>query len=208
LQQTEWVDENHWLLLRFPYLSAMFSFRRKPKKEPQPKQIKPSPSLPELSSTGIPWPEDLVDIAAIQQSPASEDYQSSLSGAPKTPSLKTSEHGPIPFHKPFRTTLGSGDAGAISSIYMNSGTPAQFEPKTPKAKTATQKGNPKYSQRRARVPPTFNLMVCPPASACEHGPDRPSGSWSERNWQNLTPALTPGNCRRLSNSDSRPEDCA
>ncbi|KAH6912615.1 Septin-domain-containing protein [Coprinopsis sp. MPI-PUGE-AT-0042] len=140
----------------------MFSFRRKPKKEPQPKQIKPSPSLPELSSTGIPWPEDLVDIAAIHQSPVSEEYQASLPGhgAPKTPSLQASEHGPIPFHKPFRT-IGSGDAGqagAISSIYMNSGSTPQFEPKTPKA-TTLQKGTPKYSQRRARVPPTFNLMV-------------------------------------------------
>lgn len=150
----------------------MFTFRRKPKKEPQPKAIKPSPSLPELSSTGIPWPEELVDIAAIQQSPVSEEQQEQASatagtaaapGIFRTPSLPTGEHGSIPFHKPFRTNTrasADGEGGrAISSLYMTAGSPPQFEPIiAPKTKPA-QKGQTRYSQRKARVPPTFNLMV-------------------------------------------------
>ncbi|KIP06208.1 hypothetical protein PHLGIDRAFT_24698 [Phlebiopsis gigantea 11061_1 CR5-6] len=46
----------------------MFSFRRKgSKKQAQggPPYIRTSPSLPELSTQGVPWPEDLIDASEI-----------------------------------------------------------------------------------------------------------------------------------------------
>ncbi|EAU85761.2 hypothetical protein CC1G_04978 [Coprinopsis cinerea okayama7 len=111
----------------------MFSFRRKPKKDPQPTVIRTSPSLPELNSQGIPWPEDLVDISAIRES------------SPPPPS--SDDHHPV---------LGNPqESGGISALYMTPGGPPTFEPK----KAHSLSSSTKYSQRRARVPPTFNLMV-------------------------------------------------
>ncbi|KAF5382715.1 hypothetical protein D9615_002863 [Tricholomella constricta] len=127
----------------------MFSFRRKPRKEPDTTQIRTSPSLPELNSQGIPWPEDLVDVAAIQDIPASDSPQqgaakSSFQGVPD----------PIPFHKPFRGSPGKPkEGGPISSLYMSS-PPSAFDNRKSNTPTVGR-----YSQRRARVPPTFNLMV-------------------------------------------------
>ncbi|KAF8964397.1 septin family protein [Flammula alnicola] len=125
----------------------MFSFRRKPKKEPASPRIRTSPSLPELNSQGIPWPEDLVDIAAIRQSPPPDAVQPQ--GAAKT---SFQADAPIPFHKPFRPSIGKAHDGPISSLYM-SGPPSSFDKKTPPLTAG------RYSQRRARIPPTFNLMV-------------------------------------------------
>jgi hypothetical protein len=125
----------------------MFSFRRKPKQQPESPRIPTSPSLPELSSQGIPWPEDLVDITAIREDPPPD-------AAPTQGAAKTSFQGqaPIPFHKPFRPSTGSAqDGGTISSLYM-SGPPPAFD-----KKILPPVG--RYSQRRARIPPTFNLMV-------------------------------------------------
>ncbi|KAG6831925.1 hypothetical protein H0H92_006526 [Tricholoma furcatifolium] len=102
----------------------MFSFRRKPRKEPDTPRIRTSPSLPELNSQEIPWPENLVDVNAIQEVPIPEQ---SKQGKPKD--------------------------GPISSLYMSS-PPSAFESK--------KVGIPnigRYNQRRARIPPTFNLMV-------------------------------------------------
>jgi len=80
----------------------MFSFRRKPKKAPDAPSIRTSPSLPELNSQGVlPWPEDLVDLAAIQQSPQTD--VGPPQGAAKI-SLQR-DQGPISFHKPFRPFL-------------------------------------------------------------------------------------------------------
>ena len=48
--------------------ATMFSFRRKgSKKQDQggPPYIRTSPSLPELSTQGVPWPEDLIDASEI-----------------------------------------------------------------------------------------------------------------------------------------------
>jgi len=50
----------------------MFSFRRKAKRQQDVPRIRTSPSLPELNSQGIPWPEDLVDVNAIRQSALSD----------------------------------------------------------------------------------------------------------------------------------------
>ncbi|KAF8631049.1 hypothetical protein AX15_002657 [Amanita polypyramis BW_CC] len=127
----------------------MFSFRRKQKTQDVP-LIRTTPSLPDITSQGIPWPEDLVDIAAIRDlHPSSGPHQ----GATKT-SIRGPSAAPIPFHKPFRTFAGkAGKGGTISSMFM-SGPPSAFN---------NRKGAPKpagrISQRRARVPPTFNLMV-------------------------------------------------
>ncbi|KAF9483467.1 septin family protein [Pholiota conissans] len=127
----------------------MFSFRRKPKKEPDSPRIRTSPSLPELNSQGIPWPEDLVDIAAIRDSPPPDATQQPQ-GATKT---SFQSDAPIPFHKPFRRpSIGAQHEGPISSLYM-SGPPATFD------KKAVVPLVGRYSQRRARIPPTFNLMV-------------------------------------------------
>lgn len=44
----------------------MFSFRRKKSvHRGGPPYIRTSPSLPELSAQGVPWPEDLIDAAEI-----------------------------------------------------------------------------------------------------------------------------------------------
>jgi len=127
----------------------MFSFRRKPKQEPESPRIRTSPSLPELNSQGIPWPEDLVDIAAIREDPPPD-------AAPTQGAAKTSFQGqaPIPFHKPFRPSTGSAqDGGTISSLYMTGPPPSAFEKKVVSPPVG------RYSQRRVRIPPTFNLMV-------------------------------------------------
>ncbi|KAG6890627.1 hypothetical protein C0995_006603 [Termitomyces sp. Mi166 len=127
----------------------MFSFRRKPKKEPETPRVLTSPSLPELNSQDIPWPENLVDVAAIQQIPATDQPQqgatkSSFQGVPY----------PIPFHKPFRGSLGKPkDGSTISSLYMSS-PPSAFDNRKSSGPTVSR-----YSQRRARVAPTFNILV-------------------------------------------------
>lgn len=130
----------------------MFSFRRKPKKAPETPLIRTSPSLPELNSQGIPWPEDLVDIAAIRHSPPPEELVHQ--GAAKT-SFQGSDHAAIPFHKPFRPSVGKPkEGGPISSLYMSSVPPSAFDNRKAPPLSAGR-----YSQRRARIPPTFNLMV-------------------------------------------------
>lgn len=105
----------------------MFSFRRKPKKSQDDTRIRTSPSLPELHSQGIPWPENLVDVDAIRQSPTSD--------------------------VPLQGKLNDGEP--ISSLYM-SNAPSAFEKfENRKSNTPT---TGRYN-RRARIPPTFNLMV-------------------------------------------------
>ncbi|KAJ3773210.1 septin family protein [Lentinula raphanica] len=132
----------------------MFSLRRKSKPVPEPTKIRGSPSLPELNSQGIPWPESLVDVSSIRQdiAPISEHVPKgaapiSFQGPPQV----------IPFHKPFRPS-GSGEGlPSISSLYMSNAT-ANFTNGT-SPKHAPRTASSKYSQRRARTPPTFNLMV-------------------------------------------------
>ncbi|PFH54064.1 hypothetical protein AMATHDRAFT_842 [Amanita thiersii Skay4041] len=128
----------------------MFSFRRKPKQTQIP-PIRATPSLPDITSQGIPWPEDLVDIAAIRESPPPYGPQQ---GAAKT-SFPGALEVPIPFHKPFRTFSGRPEDGTpISAMYMSS-PPSAFESRA----KHTAKAGTRYTQRRARAPPTFNLMV-------------------------------------------------
>ncbi|KAJ7107281.1 septin family protein [Mycena crocata] len=127
----------------------MFSFRRKPSKTEETPRIRTSPSLPTLNSQGIPWPENLVDVEAIRQTAGPE---APPQGAAKA-SLQGPDRAPIPFHKPFRASPGKPGDGPISSLYM-AGPPPTFDNRKSAAPSATR-----YSQRRARIPPTFNLMV-------------------------------------------------
>lgn len=131
----------------------MFSFRRKPKKEPASPGIRTSPSLPELNSQGIPWPEELVDMDAIRPDPSSEAVGPHHQGAAKI-SFQTPDNSIPHFHKPFnRSLIGNAQhQGPISSLYASS-PPSSFDKKAGPFKA------PRYSQRRARIPPTFNLMV-------------------------------------------------
>ena len=128
----------------------MFSFRRKPKKVPDTPSIRTSPSLPELNSQGIlPWPEDLVDLAAIQQSPQSDVVPPQ--GAAKVSFQR--DQGPISFHKPFRPSTASDGTRKPTVLFMPKNSPSAFD------KTVRPLSAARYSQRRARIPPTFNLMV-------------------------------------------------
>ena len=129
----------------------MFSFRRKSRKseaDTGPPAVRHSPSLPQLNSQGIPWPEHLVDLSGVPEAP-----QTPPKGAAKT--LFDSEvQGPIPFHVPW-SSPGKPAGGPISSLYMSTPPPpSSFE--TRKSSHA----RPKLSLRKARAPTTFNIMVC------------------------------------------------
>lgn len=131
----------------------MFSFRRKPSKsEQEPPRIRGSPSLPQLNTAGIPWPESLVDVSSIRQDPS---LIHPSQGATKT-SLHGYDHAPIPFHKPFRASEKHPEGVPISSLYMSNSSVLDDW------KTTPPKSAGRYSQRRARTPPTFNLMVSLP----------------------------------------------
>ncbi|KAI0259803.1 Septin-domain-containing protein [Gloeopeniophorella convolvens] len=125
------------------------SFRKKQHtKEQVPAPVRKA-SLPDITAQGVQWPEDLVDIAAIRHTPPPEHP---FQGAARI-SFQTDDPGTTPYHKPFRTpSVRNNDGGdrTISSIYM-SHPPSAFRPSP--APTV------RLSQRRARVPPKFNLMV-------------------------------------------------
>ncbi|KAI0087872.1 Septin-domain-containing protein [Irpex rosettiformis] len=80
------------------------SFRRKGSKKQQdrggPPFIRQSPSLPELSAQGIPWPENLVDVSDLPP--------------------------PVP-EKPLTGKLSNPSGGPISSLYMPSHPPSAFD---------------------------------------------------------------------------------
>ena len=141
----------NYLLTDPLHFIAMFSFRRKPKKVPDTPSIRTSPSLPELNSQGIlPWPEDLVDLAAIQQNPQSDVVPPQ--GAAKISFQR--DQGPIFFHKPFRPSTEVDDGTRKPTVlFMPKNPPSAFD------KTVRPLSAARYSQRRARIPPTFNLMV-------------------------------------------------
>jgi hypothetical protein len=131
-------------------LSSMFrSFRKKQVKEPVEEPLRKT-SLPDITSQDVQWPEDLVDVAAIRHTPPPEPQ---LQGAAPI-SFQPHEPRTTSFHKPFRRFLGRSHDSAdrsISSIYMSPHPPSAFH--TPSGPTT------RVGQRRARVPPKFNLMV-------------------------------------------------
>ncbi|THV00811.1 hypothetical protein K435DRAFT_793786 [Dendrothele bispora CBS 962.96] len=127
----------------------MFSLRRKKTVQPDPStQIRGSPSLPELTSQGIPWPESLIDVSSIQQ----DDYPptqkpSQSAGEPDLNQKQQNEEG-----QGAMGGVGGAGGGSISALYMSNG-PATFNAKGRSVPLS------RYSQKRARLPPTFNLMV-------------------------------------------------
>ncbi|KIY45641.1 hypothetical protein FISHEDRAFT_76486 [Fistulina hepatica ATCC 64428] len=139
----------------------MFTFRRRStnKHESDVSTVRATPSLPELHSQGIPWPETLVDVSAIRESlPAEITVPPRHSGAVKI--SFTADSQAIPFHKPFRNSPGrlnianGNGKHTISSIYSKPD--AAFEVKSAAWNMAPLR---KYTQRRARLPPTFNVIV-------------------------------------------------
>ncbi|TBU51561.1 hypothetical protein BD310DRAFT_1005093, partial [Dichomitus squalens] len=77
----------------------MFTFHCKPNKSEDnggPPFIRTSPSLPELSAQGIPWPSNLVDLSQLPQDTASSPPR----GAAKTSFTADAAH-PVPFHEPW-----------------------------------------------------------------------------------------------------------
>ncbi|KAH7906014.1 Septin-domain-containing protein [Hygrophoropsis aurantiaca] len=139
----------------------MFSFRRRPKTaDGTGQKLKTSPSLPELHSQGIPWPENLVDVDAIRQSHSPPQQPS---GAVKN-SLQHERGGAIPFHKPFRSqTSGSINASSdapISTLYMSHGhPPSAFDQWRSSTATTGTAASSRRSHRKHRAPPSFNVMV-------------------------------------------------
>ena len=155
----------------------MFSLRRKPKKpeDTGAPVIRPTPSLPELSRNGpsVQWPEDLVNITEVNESTAAK-------------SEFPADHGPISFHKPFRSLNSSA----------NGKPPAQAPPSAFDA-FKTRPSARRTTQRKARVPPTFNLMVCDPdlLSLHRHAQRRHAG----RRWRARRAVARPrcyGSCWR------------
>ncbi|OJA09625.1 hypothetical protein AZE42_01393 [Rhizopogon vesiculosus] len=135
----------------------MFSFRRRPRMAGSEPQLKTSPSLPELHSQGIPWPENLVDVSVIRQSPFEEPERYPKQGPVKS-SLPSSDHSPVPFHKPFRLFSGqpTENGSKISSLYM-SHPPSAFGNWRSSTVPAP---STRRAHRKNRTPPAFNLMVC------------------------------------------------
>lgn len=133
---------------------------RKKKGKGEERTVRLSPSLPEVRAQGVPWPSDLVDVNELRKQ---LDSGQSPSHAPAKVSF-SSEHGATPFHKPFRVVSsrssnaaeGGRGHGAIASLYM-SHPPSAFNVAQDRA--ASQSVRTRHSQRRARVAPTFNLMV-------------------------------------------------
>ncbi|KAG1885170.1 hypothetical protein F4604DRAFT_1730068 [Suillus subluteus] len=135
----------------------MFSFRRKPRTSDSTESpLKTSPSLPELHSQGIPWPENLVDVTVIRESSRPEPERYPQQGAVKS-SVSSSDRAPIPFHKPFRLIAGqpAENGSKISSMYM-SRPPSAFGNWRSSTVPAL---SPRRSHRKNRTPPAFNLMV-------------------------------------------------
>ena len=137
----------------------MFSFRRRSSKKSldNPPQLKSSPSLPRLpSEEGIPWPASLVDVNAIGEVPAPQGRRRSTT---KNSLRSDNRDRAIPFHKPFRgpSVDSQGNGETISSFYMSHPPSAFSIWKGSKASNATPPAS--VRQRRARIPPTFNIMV-------------------------------------------------
>ncbi|KAG1809011.1 Septin-domain-containing protein [Suillus variegatus] len=135
----------------------MFSFRRRPRTSNSTgSPLKSSPSLPELHSQGIPWPENLVDVKVIHEGPLPEPERYPQQGAVKS-SVSCSDRAPIPFHKPFRLIAGqpAENGCKISSMYM-SHPPSAFG--NWRSSTVPVL-SPRRSHRKNRASPAFNLMV-------------------------------------------------
>ncbi|KAH8825360.1 septin family protein [Flagelloscypha sp. PMI_526] len=132
----------------------MSFFKRRPSKvvEPPPR-VRPRPSLPELKSpTDVQWPANLVDKETMESIPDTNAHAAKSS-------LKGSDQQAIPFHKPFRGVSDTGlhtNGATISSLYMAD--PVDISKENWRSK-ATPVAVRHRTQRRAKLAPTFNLMV-------------------------------------------------
>lgn len=131
--------------------------------------VRTSPSLPEMSSQGVAWPSDLVDMASIRHMP---QQVGAPPGATKVSFSAQDGNVVIPFHRPFRGSISSKSApnardtvrstGTIASLYMS---PPGHPPSAFGTRTQERSGTPHSSRtrhshsQRKRVAPTFNLMV-------------------------------------------------
>lgn len=130
------------------------SLRGKKKKE-EP-TIRPSPSLPSVLPTGIPWPEDLVDINDVKAARTStqQSEQQQQRDAQGTLNRKSS----INFARPFRTGSPSSESGPIggkiASLFSSKGAGT--------GGFIRSSGHPTVSlsrSQRRRVAPTLNIVV-------------------------------------------------
>ncbi|KIJ62638.1 hypothetical protein HYDPIDRAFT_94001 [Hydnomerulius pinastri MD-312] len=141
----------------------MFSFRKRPRANSSTATpLKTSPSLPELHAQGIPWPENLVDVTVLRETPPVPERHPHQ-GAVKN-SLHSLDRAPILFHKPFRfhsgqptaASNGNGNGAKISSLYMSPHPPSAFDNwRSPSSAGTTSR----RTHRKNRTPPAFNLMV-------------------------------------------------
>ncbi|KAJ3553497.1 hypothetical protein NM688_g3584 [Phlebia brevispora] len=110
----------------------MFSFRRKSKKQPEQNRsarIRTSPSLPDLSTQGIQWPESLINISEL---PAIK--------------LQAVQSQPV--------KLANGKPGGPISALYTAPPPSAYD-----NRRSTYSSRRKPSQKKNRNPVTFNLMV-------------------------------------------------
>ncbi|KAF8558242.1 Septin-domain-containing protein [Imleria badia] len=116
----------------------MFSFRKRPRANSASSDaapLKTSSSLPQLHPQGIPWPENLVDVSVLRETPPVPEPHQYQGQPPETPNAKASK---------------------ISSFYMSAHPPSAFETwRSPSSAGTTTR----RTQRRNRTPPAFNLMV-------------------------------------------------
>lgn len=144
------------------------TFRKKPRKEESNEALRPSLSLPSLPTSGVAWPEDLVDVRAIRNGQDSaQQQQQSPHGATKTSfQFSPSDRVPIPFHKPWPggappsspSTDNSHGPQGISALYMKGPPPSAFD-NNKRHSVQSHGSRTRQMQKRAKVAPTFNLMV-------------------------------------------------
>ena len=128
--------------------------------------VRMSPSLPEMSSQGVAWPTEFVDVASIRQTPPETHAPP---GAAKVSFSAPEGNVVIPFHRPFRGSISSRSgreevrsAGTIASLYMSKigHPPSAFGTKPHERATTPHSTKTRHSHsQRKRVAPTFNLMV-------------------------------------------------
>ncbi|KAI6129740.1 hypothetical protein EDD16DRAFT_1689961 [Pisolithus croceorrhizus] len=159
----------------------MFSFRRRPKTtDAVAAPLRSSPSLPELHAQGIPWPENLVDVTVLRETPnvagkeedeEEEDEEKEVSsqlqhnrqqqGAVKSSLHSLDRAPPILFHKPFRLQPAQNGT-SISSLYMSSSNhphSVSFDHWRSSTPASTNAPTTRRVHRKNRNPPAFNLMV-------------------------------------------------
>ncbi|KAI6042688.1 Septin-domain-containing protein [Pisolithus marmoratus] len=139
----------------------MFSFRRRPKDTSTvTAPLRSSPSLPELHAQGIPWPENLIDVTALRETPnvAEREEETTEESSPLLHYRQQGHQHQQHQYQHYPAQNGT----SISSLYMSSSHHPhsafdQWRSSTPastNAPTITRRVH-----RKNRNPPAFNLMV-------------------------------------------------